>query len=106
MGRVVDVCLSPTLERGLVVPLSLCVGVSCPGLWPHQMASGFSGQSKFPCPSDASSSLWLSALWEWVCPRPGAQCGVDLVSLALGSLLSKDSLGLAEGEAAALAFLH
>lgn len=33
-------------------------------------------------------------------------CGIELVSLAIGSLLSKGSLGLAEGEAAGLTFLQ
>lgn len=33
-------------------------------------------------------------------------CGIELVSLAIGSLLSKGSLGLAEGEAAVLTFLQ
>lgn len=39
-------------------------------------------------------------------PSVPAQCGIDLVSLALGSLFSTGSLGLAEGEAAGLAFLQ
>lgn len=39
-------------------------------------------------------------------PAVPARCGVDLASLALGSLLSEGSLGLAEGEAAGLAFLQ
>lgn len=39
-------------------------------------------------------------------PAVPAQCGIDLVSLALGRLFSKGSLGLAEGEAAGLAFLQ
>lgn len=36
---------------------------------------------------------------------PGC-CGIELVSLAIGSLFSKGSLGLAEGEAAGLTFLQ
>lgn len=36
---------------------------------------------------------------------PGC-CGIELVSLAIGSLLSKGSLGLAKGEAAGLTFLQ
>lgn len=39
-------------------------------------------------------------------PEGPAQCDLELVSLAVGSLLSKGSLGLAEGEAAGLAFLQ
>lgn len=39
-------------------------------------------------------------------PSSTSQCGIDLVSLSLDSLFSKGSLGLAEGEAAGLAFLQ
>lgn len=63
--------------------------------------------------------LWLSGLWKEICqdrrtsgpsrllyPVLPAQYGIELMSLAIGSLLSKGSLGLAEGEAAGLAFLQ
>lgn len=96
-----------------MIPLIPYVGVSCPGLWPYQLASGFSGQSRLPCPGDASSSLWLSGLWEGICPGlggleapfPRSTSPLWLYPGVLGSLFSKGSLELAEGEAAGLAFL-
>lgn len=102
-----------------MVPLSLCVGVSCSGLWPHQIACGFSARADSLSWCCFQKLLTVWAVGEGV-PRSGrppgsrrplslavpAQHGIDLVSLALGNVLSKGSLGLAEEEAAGLAFLQ
>lgn len=58
------------------------------------VGGGIPGAGRMPGPSTPLS------------PAVPVQRGIDLVSLALGSLFSKGSLGLAEGEAAGLAFLQ
>lgn len=71
------------------------VVASSDGQWPEQA----------PCPSDTSSSLWLSGCGQGCpgqedfrpLPQQHQQRGPDRVSLALGSLLSEGSQGWLRG---------
>lgn len=89
------------------------MGSQLPWVVAHHMTSGFSGQSRFPVLvmlSQASDYLGCGRGEPRARKTPGpsrppaAQCGIGLVSLA--GQFSKGSLGLAEGEAAGLAFLR
>lgn len=53
-----------------------------------------------------SGLIGVSGLSRLPFPAIPGSCGIELVSLAIGSLFSKGSLGLAEGEAAGLTFLQ
>lgn len=74
--------INSSQERLLFPPAFNFLGCGVSGL------IGISGLSRLPLPA-----------------IPGC-CGIELVSLATGSLFSKGSLGLAEGEAAGLTFLQ
>lgn len=109
------VSASPPLEKDPVLPWSLCereLPWGC-GLITWPVASVARAEAPVPGMLPQASGCLL---WGRMYPGPGgrqapppavpARCGIDLLSLAFGSLLSEGSLGPAEREAAGLAFLQ